>query len=195
MRRKVMKLPKSPLDSVGLNGADESQTNESLRKNPGSVFVLIGEPTFVADIESFVANWVHRHDGCLGTSLPLEAARDKRSTVKWIWLILTDPDRPCDSAAVDYRVGLIRCLEKLMRKEFASTKELRQHVERCLGGYDGRRLPIPEAIRRARKKRKWTQRQLAEHLGFKDHTLISKYEKGQRVPSDKVMAWLKEGEM
>jgi len=153
------------------------------------------ERAYEADNDDFTAGRVQKQGGILGASLPPEAAGDKRSTVKWIWQVLTDPDRPCDSASVDYRVGLIRSLEKLMRKEFACTKELRQHVERYLDGYDGRRLPVPEAIRRARKKRKWTQRQLAEHLGFKDHSLISKYEKGQRVPSDKVMAWLKEGEM
>jgi hypothetical protein len=121
--------------------------------------------------------------------------KDIRPTVKRFWLDLTDPDRPCDSASVDYRVGLIRFLEKLMRTEFASTADLRQHVERFLDGYDGRRLPVPQAIKRARKKLKLTQRQLAEQLGFKDHTLISKYEKGQRVPSAKVIEWLKGGGM
>lgn len=122
-------------------------------------------------------------------------ATDKRPIVKRLWHVLTDPDRPCDSVSVEYRLGLIRFLEKLMRTEFASTADLRQHVERFLDGYDGRRLPLPAAIRRARKKLKLTQRQLAEQLGFKDHSLISKYEKGQRVPSAKVIEWLKGGGM
>ena len=121
--------------------------------------------------------------------------KDNRPSIWRIWRVLTDPDRPGDSISVDYRVGLIRYLEKLMRTEFASTADLRQHVERYLSGFDGRRLPVSQAIRRARKKLKLTQRQLAEQLGFKDHTLISKYEKGQRVPSDKVIAWLKGGGM
>ena len=73
--------------------------------------------------------------------------------------------------------------------------ERRWATSMYLSGYDGRRLPVPQAIKRARKKLKLTQRQLAERLGFKDHTLISKYEKGQRVPSDKVIQWLKEGGM
>jgi DNA-binding XRE family transcriptional regulator len=126
---------------------------------------------------------------------PPDGAKDKRSKVRKIWQILTDPDRPFDSASVDYRVELIRYLENLMRTEFASTRDLRQHVERYLDGHDGRRMPIFQAIRRARKKRKLTQRQLAGLLGLKDHTLISKYEKGERVPSEKVLAWLKEGGM
>lgn len=122
-------------------------------------------------------------------------AKDRRPTVKRLWLVLTDPDRPCDSVSVEYRLGLIRFLEKLMRAEFASTADLRQHVERYLSGHDGRRLPVPQAIKRARKKFKLTQRQLAETLGLKDHTLISKYESGKRVPTGKLLDWLKEGGM
>jgi len=163
--------------------------------NSQNVVTLIDEPTYEADIDGFMANGVHQHPANLGTAIPPEVAKDKRPTVKRFWLALTDPDRPCDSASVDYRIGLIRFLEKLMRTEFASTTDLRQHVERYLEGHDGRRLPVPQAIRRARKKLKLTQRQLAEQLGFKDHTLISKYEKGERVPSDKVLEWLKEGGM
>ncbi|MGA2363414.1 MAG: helix-turn-helix domain-containing protein [Candidatus Aminicenantales bacterium] len=159
------------------------------------VFTLIDEPTYVADIESFIVAWVQRHYGGKRTFIPPEIAKDKRSTVKWIWQVLNDLDRPCDSGLVNCRVELIRYLEKLMRTEFASTADLRQHVERYLSGHDGRRLPVPQAIKRARKKLKLTQSQLAELLGFKDHTLISKYEKGQRVPSDKVIKWLKEGGM
>jgi len=159
------------------------------------VFIPVDEPAGVAGVDSFIANEVHQHNGNLGTRLPPEVARDKRSTIKWIWQVLTDPDRPWDSASVEYRLALIRFLEKLMRTDFANTADLRQHVERYLGGYDGRRLPVPQAIKRARKKLKLTQRQLAEKLGFKDHTLISKYEKGQRVPSEKVIEWLKGGGM
>ena len=68
-------------------------------------------------------------------------------------------------------------------------------MELYLEGHDGRRMPISQAIRRARKKLKLTQRQLAEKLGFNDHTLISKYENGERVPPRRVLKWLKEGEM
>jgi transcriptional regulator with XRE-family HTH domain len=77
-----------------------------------------------------------------------------------------------------------------MRTEFASTADLRQQVERYLGSRDGRRLPVPQAIKRARKKLKLSQRQLAELLSFKDHTLISKFESGKRLPSAKVLEWL-----
>jgi hypothetical protein len=185
----------SPSVSVGLNGTEESQNNKSPRKKQGSASDLIDEPAYELDNGSFTARRVQTQGGVLGAlPIPLDAM-DKKATVKWIWKVLTDPDRPCDSASVDYRVELIRCLEKLIRTEFASTRDLKQHVERFLAGPDGRRMPISQAIRRARKKLKLTQRQLAELLGLRDHTLISKYETGERVPSGKVIEWLKEGGM
>ena len=128
-------------------------------------------------------------------TLPAQADKDMRPTVKRLWLELTNPDRPCDSVSVDYRVGRIRYLEKLMRTEFASTADLRQHVERYLSGHDGRRLPVPQAIKRARKKLKLSQNQLAELLSLKDHTLISKYESGKRVPTNRVLEWLRKTEI
>ena len=156
---------------------------------------LADSPIPVADTNSIGADEMQPQDGRSVPAPPTEDAKDMRPTVRRLWLALTDPDRPCDSVSVDYRVEQIRYLEKLMRTEFSSTTDMRQQVERFLEGYDGRRLPVNQAIKRARKKRKLTQRQLAEKLGFKDHTLISKYEKGQRVPSEKVIAWLKNGGM
>jgi DNA-binding transcriptional regulator YiaG len=194
-RNYQMKVPDNASVSVGLNGAEESQTNMSPRKKLGSASDLIDEPAYELDNGSFTARRVQTQRGVLGAlPIPLDAM-DKKATVKWIWKVLTDPDRPCDSTSVDYRVELIRYLENLMRTEFASTKDLRQHVERYLDGHDGRRMPISQAIRRARKKLKLTQRQLAELLGFRDHTLLSQYENGERVPSGKVIKWLKEGGM
>jgi transcriptional regulator with XRE-family HTH domain len=155
---------------------------------------LAADTSHVADTNSVVAN-EDQPRGCrLVPTLPSEVSKDLRPLVKRLWLELTDPDRPCDSVSVDYRVGRIRCLEKLMRTDFASTTDLRQDVERYLSGYDGRRRPVPQAIKRARKKLKLTQRQLAERLGFKDHTLISKYESGKRVPTDRVHEWLRKTE-
>jgi hypothetical protein len=153
------------------------------------------DPNYVIDTNSVVADKGQPHDCLLSPTPSHEVAKDLRPIVKRLWLELTDPDRPGDSVSVDYMVGRIRYLEKLMRTEFASTANFRQHVDRYLSGYDGRRLPVPQAIKRARKKLKLTQRQLAELLGFKDHTLISKYESGKRVPTDKVIEWLKEGGM
>ena len=155
---------------------------------------LAADPIHIADTNSVVANEGQPHDCRLVPTLPPEVAKDIRPTVKRLWLDLTDPDRPRDSVSVDYRIGRIRYLEKLFRTEFANTADLRLHMERFLDGHDGRRLPVPLAIKRARKKLKLTQRQLAEMLGLKDHTLISKYESGNRVPTANVLEWLKGAE-
>jgi transcriptional regulator with XRE-family HTH domain len=155
---------------------------------------LAADPNHVFDTNGVVANEGQPHDCRLVPTLPPEVAKDIRPTVKCLWLELTDPNRPCDSVSVDYRVGRIRYLEKLMRTEFVSTADLRQHVERYLGSHDGRRLPVPQAIKRARKKLKLSQSQLAELLSLKDHTLISKYESGKRVPTDRVLEWLRKAE-
>jgi transcriptional regulator with XRE-family HTH domain len=151
---------------------------------------LANGPGHVADTNNVVANEGQPLDCRLSPTAPPEVAKHLRPIVKRLWLVLTDPGRPCDSASVEYRLGVIRFLEKLMRTEFASSADLRQHMERFLDGHDGRRLPVPQAIKRARKKLHLTQRQLAELLNFKDHTLISKIESGKRLPSAKVLEWL-----
>jgi DNA-binding XRE family transcriptional regulator len=159
------------------------------------VFSPIDGPAHEARNDSSTAGRVQKQGGILGgPPLPKDAI-DKRATVKWIWQALTDPERPWDTASVDLRIRLIQFLEKLLRKDFTNIPDLKLHVERFLEGLDGRRMPVSQAIKRVRKKRNLTQRQLAELLGLKDHTLISKYENGERVPPEKVLAWLKEGEM
>lgn len=155
---------------------------------------LADGPNHVADTNCIVVSEGQPHDCRLVPAPSPEVAKDMRPSVKRLWIELTDPDRPCDSVSVDYRVGRIRYLEELMRTEFASTADLRQHIERYLNGHDGRRLPVPQAIKRARKKLKLSQSQLAELLSLKDHTLISKYESGKRVPTDRVLEWLRKTE-
>lgn len=132
--------------------------------------------------------------GILGTLIPPEVAKDKQATVKWIDKVIFDPDRPCDSASVDRRLMLIRHLEDMMHTGFSNTADLRQHVDRFLDGRDGRRLPVAKAIKRARKNLGLSQVDLADQLGLKDHTLISKYESGKRVPPLKVTEWLTQAE-
>ncbi len=159
------------------------------------VFTLIDEPTYVADIDSFIAGWVQQHFGRAGEPSLFEVTGDKRSTVKRIWEALNDPDRSTDSASVDRRLNWLRYLGTLLKMEkISSTADLRHHLERYLAGYDSRRLPVAKAIKRARKNAGLSQQDLAELLGLRDHTLISKYESGRRVPPVKVLDWLKDNE-
>jgi len=95
---------------------------------------------------------------------------------------------------VNDRVSRIGHLERLFRTQITSKGQLRDLVERFLGGLDGRRLSIPKALIRARRKSGLGQRQLAKLLGLKDHGLISRYESGKREPSARVLGWLKETE-
>ena len=160
----------------------------------GSVFTLISEPTYVADIDGFIADWVQQHCGSPEQSGQSESVSYKKATVRRIWEILNDPDRPCDHISVNNRIEMIPYLERLFRTEIRNKAQLGELVTRFLGNQDGRCLPAPQAIKRARKKLKLSQRQLALHLGLKDHTLISKIESGKREPSAKVLKWLKEAE-
>jgi len=152
---------------------------------------LASGPGHTADNNSVEANKDQPHDCRPSPTFPPEVAKDLRPIVKRLWLVLTDPDRPFDRASVEYRLVLIRRMEKLMRAEFVNTADMRHHVERYRDGHDGRRLPVPRAIKRARKKLKLSQHQLAELLGLKDHTLISKYESGKRMPTERVLEWLR----
>jgi len=158
------------------------------------VITLIDEPTFVADLEGFVTEWVQDHRELLKSRGTYLDYGDKRLVVRWIWEALNNPDRPCDPASVHERVRMIVYFERLFRTQIQNKGQLGGLVERFLGGRDGRKLSISQAIRRARRKLKQSQWQLAEHLGLKDHTLISKYESGRREPSKKVLEWLKETE-
>lgn len=149
----------------------------------------------MADIDSLIADWVQQHFGSPVESVLSGSAVDTRPTVKLIWEALNDSDRPCDSASVDRRISWIRYLGELLNiGQITSTADLRYHIDRHLAGYDGRRLPDAKAIKRARKNAGLSQLELAELLGLRDHTLISKYESGKRVPPLKVLEWLKEVE-
>ena len=162
---------------------------------PPSVFTLISEPTYVADIDGLIADWVQQHYGSPVESVLSGSAVDTRPAVKLIWEALNDPDRPGDSTSVDRRISWIRYLGKLLNfDQISSTADLRYRIDRHLTGYDGRQLPDAKAIKRARKNAGLSQLELAELLGLRDHTLISKYESGKRVPPLKVLEWLKETE-
>jgi hypothetical protein len=101
--------------------------------------ILINEPTFAADINSLIAEWVQQHYGSLEASLLPEY---RRSTIKWTWQGLTGPDRP------RIGVGLIGRLWRSIRMRFSRARRLRQHVEPYLGGHDGIRLPVSQAVKR-----------------------------------------------
>jgi len=184
---------KSSIEQLRLQEDPTSQVG-MLPDTPDLASPLAAGSGHTAINNGIVANQGKPLDGQLTSTPTPEAVKDFRPIVKRIWQKLTDPNRPFDSLSFEYRVGQIRCLERLTRTEFACTADARQHIERYLEGYDGRRLPFPQAIKKARKRLKLTQPQLAELLGFKNHALISKLESGKRLPNDRVIEWLRKVE-
>lgn len=117
---------------------------------------------------------------------------DKRYFVRKVVQILANPDGFNDADSVQWRVLLVCCFENFLRTKFENTRDFKRKIGDYLKNYDMRRAPVGERIRKARKKLGWTQKRLAEHLGFKRHVTILNYEKGLRYPPDRVFRWLKE---
>lgn len=130
-----------------------------------------------------------------GVHIDAKGIHNKRYLVKKIYQTLTNPDRPTDSASFHWRVDAVRYLEKMLRTEFRNTKGFKRKIEKYLENYEIRRRPVNERIKKARKKKKWTQKELATHLSYKTHVPIVQFEKGYRYPPEKVFQWLEEERM
>jgi hypothetical protein len=111
-----------------------------LMKVKGNV-TLIDEPTYVASLDCYIASWVQHPFGRLEAPLPPGYAMDNWPTIKWTWQGLTGPDRP------RIGLGLIQRLWRSIRMRFSRARRLRQHVELYLGGQDGRRLSVSQAVK------------------------------------------------
>ena len=127
-----------------------------------------------------------------GIHIDLTRITEKRYTVKKAYQIIESSNTPDNSNAVQTRVHIIGWLENTLRTDFRNTRDFRQKIEKYLAGYDARQLPVTARIKKARKKSRWTQKELANHLGLKSHVPISQYERGLRRPPKKVFKWLKE---
>lgn len=120
---------------------------------------------------------------------------NKRYFAKKMYQVLSDPNRPADASSLQQRINIVRCLEKLLRTEFENTRDLKMKTQKYLINYEIRRTPVNERIKKARRKKRWTQKELAQHLGYKSHVPITYFEKGLRYPPEKVFQWLEEAKM
>jgi hypothetical protein len=111
------------------------------------VVILFDEPICVAVIDSHMARRVQKHGDGLRNPGPPGCAKEKQSKAMWIWQILPFSDRLFDLVSADDRVGLIKSLKKLLRKDLSSATNQRKRGERNLYGHDGRPLPVPQPIR------------------------------------------------
>ena len=130
-----------------------------------------------------------------GISVDFKRLKDKRYLVKKLCQITQNPDHPIDSVSIQWRVSVVEFLEKFFRSPFTSTRDMKRKAEEYLNGYEIRRKPVGERIRKARKKNRWSQQELAKHLGYKNHVAIVQFERGLRYPPAKVFGWLEEEKM
>ena len=159
-------------------------------KEKDSDITLINETKMYLDMDTLPAKNAIKN--IQGIRIDLRRINDKRYLVKKLYQIILDPDRPTDAASFQWRVNVIRCLENMLRTDFKNTRDFKRKIENYLNNYEIRKGSAADRIKKARKKLRLTQKQAAEHLGFKTHVTFVNYEKGKRYPPDKVFRWLEE---
>lgn len=159
-------------------------------KEKDSDITLINETKMYLDMDTLLAKNAIKN--IQGIKIDLRRINDKRYLVKKLYQIILDPDRPTDAASFQWRVNVIRCLENMLRTDFKNTRDFKRKIENYLNNYEIRKGSAADRIKKARKKLRLTQKQAAEHLGFKTHVTFVNYEKGKRYPPDKVFRWLEE---
>ena len=129
-----------------------------------------------------------------GIKIDLRRIKDERYVVLKLCKIISNPDRPTDAYSLQWRICILRYLENYLRTIFSSSRDFKRKTESYLNGYEVRKKPIGDRIRRARKKKRWSQQELAQHLGYQSHVAVVLFERGLRYPPAKVFRWLEEHE-
>jgi len=127
-----------------------------------------------------------------GVAVDLKRIGERHYLVRKLLQIVSNPDSLADPKLLQRRVYALRCLENLLRTQFRNTIDLKRKAEDYLNGYEIRKRPVGERIKKARKKLGWTQKELASHLNYKSHVAIVQFERGLRYPPGKVFEWLKD---
>jgi len=109
---------------------------------------------------------------------------------KRLYVIICNHELGDDSPGRQRRVDIIRELESITGKEFRNTSEFHQEVQAYIENRGERIKSLGTRIRRARKKKGWTLKQLSSSLGFKSHSAFILYEQDKRLPPKEVMEWL-----
>ncbi len=130
-----------------------------------------------------------------GVSVDFRRMKDKRYVIKKLCQVIQNPDHPMDPISTQWRVSAIEFLEKFFKSSFSSTRDMKRKTEDYLNGFEVRKKPVAERIRKARRKKRWSQQELAKHLGYKNHVSIAQFEKGLRYPPAKVFRWLEDEKM
>jgi hypothetical protein len=128
---------------------------------------IFDEPTCTAVIDSSVAGWVQQPYNRPGEWLLPGLVFDRWPIWTWTGEVLFEPTW-CSRRSVqdDRRAGPITNLKKLWQRLFASTMDLKQHMESHLG--DGIRLPLSQVIRRSDRIGHEAQKTSSENGGDDD---------------------------
>lgn len=110
--------------------------------------------------------------------------------VKELYEIICNRVLGDDSSGVQQKVEIIRELESITGKEFRNTAEFHQEVQAYIKNKGERIASLGARIKRARKRKKWSLKELAKNLGFRSHATFIMYEQNKRLPPKEVMEWL-----
>ena len=86
---------------------------------------------------------------------------------------------------IDIRVSIIRELEHIMCADFKNTEDFHNKV----GAYLLRKNSNPERLKEYRKSKRWSQADLAIHLGVSKQ-FVAKMEAGKTPLTDKAIAFI-----
>ena len=109
---------------------------------------------------------------------------------KQLYEIICNHELGDDSSSVQQRVDIIRELESITGKEFRNTSEFHREVQAYIKNKGERIVSLGARIRKARKRKGWSLKQLARNLGFRSHSTFIMYEQNKRLPPKEVMEWI-----
>ena len=106
-----------------------------------------------------------------------------------VTLAVFNDDRPTDEKATQERVLLIRAWENKLKTNFDGTASFLSALDQLSRGSTHNK-DIGAKLRRIRRRRRWTQEQMAVELGV-DRSLFSRIERGERNIPESVVDWMK----
>lgn len=127
---------------------------------------IFDEPTWQAVIDSPFAEGVQQSYGRFGEWLLPDLVFERWPIWTWTGEVLFEPRCSRRSVQDDRHVGPITHLRELWRWLIADTTDLSHRMESYLG--DGRRLPLPQAVRRSNRMAHEAQKTSSENGGDDD---------------------------
>ena len=121
--------------------------------------------------------------------IPIDKEQADIAYLASVTLAVFNDDRPTDEKATQERVLLIRAWENKLKTQFDSTASFLSAMDILSRGTTHNK-DIGAKLRRIRRRRRWTQEQMAVELGV-DRSLFSRIERGERNIPESVVDWMK----